>query len=57
MRTYSLTELFRLTRAELLALHSETMKALASLPADDASRLRSAHDTARNPARPSRHRT
>jgi len=38
MRTYSLTELFRLTRAELLALHAETTKALASLPANDASR-------------------
>ena len=32
MRTYSLTELFHLTRNELFALHAELVTNLASLP-------------------------
>jgi hypothetical protein len=38
MRSYSLTELFNLTRAELCALHSEIAAALAALPSDAAER-------------------
>jgi hypothetical protein len=34
MRTYSLTELFRLSRAELFALHAQIVAALALLPDD-----------------------
>jgi hypothetical protein len=38
MRSYSLTELFNLTRAGLFALHSEIVIALAALPSDAAER-------------------
>lgn len=38
MRSYSLNELFRLTRNQLLALHAETVARLAALPEDSADR-------------------
>ena len=38
MRSYSLNELFRLTRNQLLALHAETVAHLAALPDDSADR-------------------
>ena len=38
MRSYSLTELFCLTRDELFALHAEIASALAALPDDAADR-------------------
>ena len=34
MRTYSLNELFRLTRTERVALHAESVANLAGLPDD-----------------------
>ena len=34
MRTYSLNELFRLTRTELFALHAEIVTTLSRLPDD-----------------------
>jgi hypothetical protein len=47
MRSYSLTELFCLTRAELFALHAEIASALAALP-DDAANRPILLDTLRN---------
>ena len=38
MRSYSLTELFKLTRSELFALHGEIVATLADLPDDAAER-------------------
>lgn len=39
MRVYSLEELFRLTRAELLGLHHQIARALAQLPEGSPERL------------------
>ena len=39
MRTYSLTELFCLTRSELFALHAEITAELTRLPDDSPDRL------------------
>jgi hypothetical protein len=39
MRTYSLTELMSLTRAELFALHRQVIDALALLPEGSLERL------------------
>ena len=46
MRTYSLTELFCLTRNELFALHARVVAELSALPEDAADRL-AAFDTLR----------
>ena len=47
MRSYSLTELFNLTRSELFALHSEIVAVLADLP-DDAAERPSLHTMLRD---------
>ncbi len=39
MKCYSIIELFRLSRARLCALHTETLAILAALPADADQRL------------------
>jgi hypothetical protein len=46
MRTYSLTELFYLTRNELFALHARVVAELSALPEDAEGRL-AALDTLR----------
>ena len=38
MKSYTLTELFKLTRAELFARHTEIIALLAELPDDSADR-------------------